>query len=109
MSSAPVKVPTNFTCSRKDWQRACITLEHILQDEAWTTDELRLRQNRLIDQLREQGIGQTLALALVEDLLARNIFRTGHAFVDLRTFVRFDGLETGEVTPNRFLHTTRER
>jgi hypothetical protein len=109
MSSAPVDVPANFTCRREDWQRALTVLEHILHDEDWTKAELGLRQNLLIEHFQAHGVGRTLVLALLDDLLAREVFRAGKSFVDLRTFVRFDGLESGEVIPNRFLHTTRER
>jgi hypothetical protein len=109
MSNPAFAAPANFTCSAEDWRRAYTTLEHILQDQDWTKDELCLRHNTLIEAFRAHGIARSLALALLEQHLVRGVFREGKSFFDLRVFVRFDGQQTDDATPNRFLLTTRER
>jgi hypothetical protein len=84
------------------------SIQEVFDDLDWAEPELRLQQNRLVDELRRRGIGRPLAVALIEDLLAHKVFHAGAPFVDLTIFVRLDGCQTDIVTPNRFLHPTRD-
>jgi hypothetical protein len=92
-----------------DLDRALQALDLIFQEQQWPQGEARFRQLRLVGLLREQGISRALALAVIEDLLARGVFRAGESFLDLKITVRFDGHQTDQVTPDRYLHPLPER
>jgi hypothetical protein len=108
MSDIPCSTPAITAWSEGDGERAFHALQQVFDDLDWAEPGIRLRQNRLVEELRQRGIGRALAAALIEDLLARKVFRGGASFVDLNTFVRLDGYQTDTSTPNRFLHTTRD-
>jgi hypothetical protein len=92
-----------------DLERALGALDLIFQDEQWPEGEARFRQLTLVEFLREKGISRALALALIEDLLAREVFRAGESFVDMKITVRLDGHQTDRLTPDRYLHVFPER
>ena len=102
------QIPAVSPWSEGDWERVFHALQQVFEDQDWAKEEVRFQQNRLIEHLRQRGIGRALALALIEDLLARKVFRAGESFVDLKIFVGFDGRQTDESRPNRYLLTTRE-
>ena len=108
MSAIPCSLPAISAWSEGDGERAFHALQQVLDDLDWAEPEIRLRQNRLVEELRQRGVGRALVVALIEDLVARKVFRAGASFVDLNTFVRLDGYQTDSITPNRFLHTTRD-
>jgi hypothetical protein len=95
--------------SADELERALQALDWVFLDDEWPEGEVRCRQNTLIERLRERDIPRAHARALIEALLARGVFRAGKSFVNLNIFVGFDGTQTDTVTPNRYLHTTRER
>src|SRR5262249_23260647 len=104
----PDSTPAISAWSEGDGERAFHALQQVFDDLDWAEPEIRLRQNRLVEALRQRGIGRALAAALIEDLLARKVFPAPASFVDLNTFVRFDDYQSDTITPNRFLHTTRD-
>jgi hypothetical protein len=89
-------------------ERALHALDDVFQDEEMPEGDVRVQQNNLVERLRERHITRALALALIDDLIARGVFRAGEPFVDLNIVVRFSGEQTDWITPNRYLHTTRE-
>jgi hypothetical protein len=93
-----------------DLRRALDTLDLVLQDEEWPEGDARFRQNTVVELLREKGITRALSIALLDDLIARDVFREGKTFHDLQIFVPLGGgPQTDRATPNRYLHTTRDR
>jgi hypothetical protein len=108
MSAITPSIPAVCPWSEGDWERAFRALQQVFEDQDWAEEEIRFKQNQIIEHLRQRGIGRALALALIEDLVAHQVFRAGASFVDLKIFVRFDDCQTDEATPNRFLHCTRE-
>jgi hypothetical protein len=108
MSDIPCSIPAFTAWSEGDRERAFHGLQQVFDDLDWAEPEIRLRQNRLVEELRQRGIGRALAEANIEDLVACKVCRAGTSFVDLNIFVRLDGSQTDTVTPSRFLHVTRD-
>jgi hypothetical protein len=71
MSAIPDSTPAISAWSEGDGERAFHALQQVFDDLDWAEQEVRLRQNRLVEELRQRGIGRALAAALIEDLLAR--------------------------------------
>ncbi len=81
----------------------------VFEDDDWPPGEARFRRVRLIDRLRERGVTRACAEALIDELVARGVFRAGESFLDLTVVVRLDGRQSDTVRPDGYLHTTRER
>src|SRR5262245_34748638 len=101
--------PASANFSRDDWKKAFLALEQVFQSFEWPDGDARFRQNRLIELLEGRQVGRVLASAVIENLLSRKVFTAGKSFYNLRIFVRFSGEQTDEATPDRYLHTTRQR
>jgi hypothetical protein len=95
--------------SKDDLDHALNALDLIFQDEEMPAGKAKFRQSEIVERLRERNITPALALALIDDLLRRKVFSAGSSIVKLRIFTRFDGRMTDEVTPDRYLHTTRKQ
>ena len=67
----------------------------VFEDQNWATERIRLQQNALVEELRERGVGRTLALALIEELVARRVFRAGGS--ELTRSRWFEGHRLGRV------------
>jgi hypothetical protein len=91
-----------------DLDRTLNALDRVFQDEDMPEGDVQLQQNKLVERLREHDVTRALALALIDDLIARGVFRARESFVDLNILVRLNGEQTDTVTPNRYLHTTRQ-
>jgi hypothetical protein len=109
MSDFALKLPPGFTCSTSDRERALDALEHVFQDEPLPNGEATFRQSALVDLLRGRGIERALGAMVIEELLDQKVFRAGSSFFNIRTMVRFDEQQTDEVTPERYLYTTRQK
>jgi hypothetical protein len=109
MSATTQPREKDFAWSEDDWQRAGQALRLVFEDERWPAGPVRFRQNRLIEKLREAGVGCNLALSLIDRLVARKVFRAGKRSWDLQIFVRLDGRQTDTATPDRLLTTSRQR
>jgi hypothetical protein len=106
-SPPPAACGPTFTSG--DLRRAVDALDLVFQDEEPPAEESKIRQNELIEQLKQHGITRGLALALIERLITEGVLQAGEEFVDIQTTVRFDGQQSSHITPNRFLLITRDR
>jgi hypothetical protein len=84
-------------------------LDDLIQDHEWPQGEPRCSQNNLVEELRQRGINRALALAVIEQLLADGVFTAGAELSERTTFVGFDGRQSDEARPDRYLHTSRAR
>src|SRR5262249_13319129 len=108
MSRTSSQIPAVSSWSQGGWEGVFNALQKGFEEQGWAEEEGRFQQKGLIEHLRQHGIGRDLALGPISALLVRKVFRAGESFVDLKICVRFDGRQSDEVTPNRYLHTTRE-
>jgi hypothetical protein len=102
MSAIPGLVPTISAWSECDEKRTLHALQQVFDDLDWAEPEIRLRLHQLVEELRQRGLGRALSVALIEDCLARKILRAAASFVDLTTFVRLDGCQTGTIHAEPF-------
>src|SRR5262249_26522354 len=103
----PPTVVPGPTFTPADLRHALDILDLVFQDEEPREGEVGYEQNTLVADLRERGLTRALALALIEDLIAKGVFRAGEEVVHLKIFVSLGGEQTDEVTPNRNLYISR--
>jgi hypothetical protein len=72
----------------------------------WKDRKPRIEQGKLIEHLFEQGITRLEARKLINYLIDRGVFHADDSQVDLRIAVSFDGHQTDETTPVRYLEIT---
>jgi len=101
--------PTGLVFSAGDLERAFSALDQLFQDQDMPEREIRFRQSKLVEGLRERGISRALATALIQELLTLGVFSEGKSFLNLDIFVRFDGIQEDHATPDRYLLTTAQR
>jgi hypothetical protein len=89
--------PSDPVFHETDLNGAVETLNRVFLDQDWEQGEAKFQQNTLVQLLRTRDVPRTLALATINDLIARGVLQEGKSFWDLNIFVRFDGKQTDEV------------
>jgi hypothetical protein len=71
MSAIAGSVPTISAWSECAGKRILHALLQVFDDLDWAEPEIRLRLHQLVEERRQRGQGRALAVALIEDCLAR--------------------------------------